>query len=135
MPEPTKTQLVASAGAEDRQRVLNEVCRRVLRGFVGRKLTPTLMAEAEATVRAVLDDAVRAGSYVLPDGLALDRVELGADMRIKVLFKRTDVEPTDLSLTEILAGVVSSNRTRELAEKARNRFDAVALEIDEEELA
>lgn len=81
----------AAVGAEDRQRALNEVCRRVLTGFYGRKVTPTLMAEAEATIRAALDEAVQAGMYALPDGLALDRVELGADMRIKVLFKKIDL--------------------------------------------
>ena len=83
-----KNVLAATVGAEDRQRALNEVCRRVLQGFVGKELTPILMIEAEATLRTALDDAVRAGAYVLPDGLVVDRVELGADMRIKVLFKR-----------------------------------------------
>ncbi len=74
--------------AEDRQRALSEVCRAALKDFVGRELTPTLLLQAEAEMRAALDEAVRAGKYVLPDGLRLSRVELGADMRIKVYFDR-----------------------------------------------
>jgi hypothetical protein len=62
------------------------VCRSALRGFVGRELTPTLLAEAEGVMRAAVDAAVREGKYVLPDGLVVDRVELGRDMRIKVFF-------------------------------------------------
>jgi hypothetical protein len=82
--------LVRSArlGAEDRQRALDEVCRSALRGFVGRELTPALLAEAEGIMRAAVDEAVRDGKYVLPDGLVVDRVELGQDMRIKVFFGR-----------------------------------------------
>ncbi len=76
----------ARRGAEDRQRALDEVCRGVLRDFVGRDMTPTIVAEAEAAMRSALDDAIRQGKYVLPDGLLLNRVEIGADMRLKVYF-------------------------------------------------
>lgn len=82
--------VIAAGKSQDRQRKLNEVCRFVLRDFVGRPLTATLLAQAEATVRAALVDAIRAGTYVLPDGLALDRVVLGSDMRIKILFKKDE---------------------------------------------
>lgn len=73
--------------ATDRQRALNEVCKRVLAGFQGRKVTPELMAEAEAVLRAAIDRSVQEGNYIIPEGLMLDRVELGADMRLKVFFK------------------------------------------------
>lgn len=76
----------ARRGAEDRQRALDEVCRDVLRDFVGRDMTPTLVAEAEAAMRSAIDEAIRQGKYVLPDGLVLDCVEIGADMRLKVYF-------------------------------------------------
>ncbi len=72
----------------DRHRKLNEVVRGALADFVDQEMTPYLVAEAESVVRAALDDAVRAGTYVLPDGLQLDRVELGDDMRLKVYFAR-----------------------------------------------
>lgn len=49
-------------------------------------MTPTLVAEAEAAMRSAIDEAIRQGKYVLPDGLLLDRVEIGADMRLKVYF-------------------------------------------------
>ena len=49
-------------------------------------MTPTLVAEAEAAMRSALDDSIRQGKYVLPDGVVLDRVEIGADMRLKVYF-------------------------------------------------
>lgn len=87
---PSGLVLAAMTDAADRQRALDEVCRRALRGFVGRDVTPTLLAEAETVLRSELDAAVRAGKYVLPDGLALDRVVLGTDMRIKVYFARTN---------------------------------------------
>ena len=77
-----------SKDTQDRQRKLDEVSRRILRDFVGRTMTPTLVAEAEERMRTALDEALRAGTYVLPDGLALDYVKLGDDMRIKVYFKR-----------------------------------------------
>lgn len=70
----------------DRQRALDDLCRRALKEFVGRDATPTMIAEVEAKMRAVLDEAIRAGTYVLPDGLVLSRVEVGSDMRIKVFF-------------------------------------------------
>lgn len=72
----------------DRQRKLDEVCRAVIAKFVGREVTPTIAAEAAGCLRAALDDAVRAGTYVLPDGLCLDRVEVGDDLRFKVFFTR-----------------------------------------------
>lgn len=91
MDKRSALELSAAENAEDRQRLLNELCRRVLQPFIGCKVTPTLMAEAKATLRRVLEDAIRAGNYVLPDGLVVDRVELGPDMRIKVLFKKAEV--------------------------------------------
>lgn len=71
----------------DRQRKLDEVCRRVLGGFAGRVATPLVIAEAEGAMRAALEAATLAGTYVLPDGLELDRVAVGADMRVKVFFR------------------------------------------------
>lgn len=84
----TTPKQAAATNAADRQRALDEVCRRALKDFIGRELTPTLLAEAEGQLRALLHEAVRAGTYVLPDGLRLSRVELGADMRIKVYFDK-----------------------------------------------
>lgn len=78
----------ARVGAEDRQRKLDELCRAVLRRFVGQDATPAMVARAEAEMRVAIDEAVRAGTYALPDGLVVDRVELGADMRLKVYFAR-----------------------------------------------
>lgn len=125
--------IVAAVGAEERQRVLNEVCRRALQGFYGRKLTPTLMAEAEATMRAALDDAVRAGLYVLPDGLELDRVVLGTDMRIKVLFRRAAIPvPTD-AFIDLRGGAPAEPATETVEDKMRSRFEAVAAEINSKE--
>lgn len=72
----------------DRQLRLNEAMRYALRDFVGRVATPETIAEAEGCVRQTLDEMVRAGTYVMPTDLALDRVELGSDMRVKVYFKR-----------------------------------------------
>jgi len=85
-PRPPDLLQRALVDADDRQRALDDVCHRALGSFVGRTMTPTLVAEAEGVLRSELDEAVRAGKYVLPDGLVLDRVELGADMRIKVFF-------------------------------------------------
>ena len=102
-PGPTNALvLAASSGAEDRQRVLNELVRRVLKDFVGRKATPGLLQKAEAAVVAAIDDAIRAGSYVLPDGLVVDRVELGLDRRLKVLFKKAELIKPDI-FAELLA--------------------------------
>lgn len=81
--------LVSKATA-DRQRKLDEMCREALKDLVGCEVTPYRVAKAEGLMRAALDDAIRAGTYVLPDGLVLDHVELGADMRLKVYFKRPD---------------------------------------------
>lgn len=89
MTKRSESELSAAENAEDRQRLLNELCRRVLQPFYGRKVTPTLMVEAEAEMRLAIDDSIRAGNYVLPDGLELDRLELGADMRVKVFFRKT----------------------------------------------
>jgi hypothetical protein len=79
------------SGAADRQRKLSELCRGVLARFIDQEPTPLLVAEAEGVIRAAVDDAVRAGTYVLPDGMVVDRVELGADMRLKVYFERARV--------------------------------------------
>lgn len=78
----------ARIGAGDRQRKLDELCRAVLSRFVGQDATPAMVARAEAEMRVAIDEAVRAGTYALPDGLVVDRVELGADMRLKVYFAR-----------------------------------------------
>lgn len=121
----------------DRQRVLDEVCRRALRDFVGRKATPALMVEAESTLRRELDEAIRAGNYVLPDGLALDRVELGLDMRLKVLFKTAvGIRMSENALRAIQKpwGLEDGELYEEPAEtKPRDRFEAVAAEITNQE--
>lgn len=78
----------AQTGAADRQRVLDELCREVLGHFVGRPATAVVIAQAEGEMRAALDDAIRKGKYVLPDGLVLGRVEIGRDMRLKVFFDK-----------------------------------------------
>ncbi len=122
----------ALAAAEDRQRVLNEVCRRVLSSFVGRKVTPMLMAEAEATLRRALDDAVRFGKYVLPDGLELDRIVLGTDMRIKVMFKTA----LGVKLSENAVKVLQKPWDLDVDDPEpapKNRFEAVVAEINSQE--
>ncbi len=116
----------------DRQRALDEVCRDVLKGFVGRNVTTQLVAEMYGAMRAALDDAVRSGKYVLPDGLALDRVEVDPDMRVKVLFKKT---PT---VYERFAGVIraallDNTVGRDPMPEPMSRFEAVAAEIDDQE--
>ncbi len=58
----------------------------MLQDFVGRDMTPTIVAEAEAAIRSAIDEAIRQGKYVLPDDLLLERVEIGTDMRLKVYF-------------------------------------------------
>lgn len=149
---PNDLQRGAAGGAEDRQRALDEVCRRALRDFVGRKVTPTLMVEAELTLRAQLDEAVRAGVYVLPDGLVIDRVELGTDRRIKVLFKKTDDSAIYergllafdrlLALAALVPGPAYDARQAAYAggcevdpveTKLKSRFEAVAAELDDED--
>lgn len=112
----------------DRQRVLDEVCRRALRDFVGRKATPALMIEAELTLRRELDEAVRSGNYVLPDGLVVDRVELGLDMRLKVFFGKSAPE---VSYPKY-ARVGPEDRVPDEV-KLKDRFEAVAAEIDNQE--
>lgn len=112
----------------DRQRVLDELCRRAFRDFVGRKATPALMVEAESTLRRELDDAIRAGNYVLPDGLVVDRVELGLDMRLKVFFGKSTPE---ISYTKY-ARVGPEDRVPDEV-KLKDRFEAVAAEIDNQE--
>lgn len=82
------TDPAAEKAAKDRQRKLNEMCRAVLSRFVGRDITPTLIAEAEGELRHALSRAVEDGTYVLPSYLELDKVELGDDLRIKVFFKK-----------------------------------------------
>jgi hypothetical protein len=129
------------ATAEDRQRVADDVCRRALKDFIGRPMTPTLMAEAEGTLRRAFDDAIRAGTYILPDGLVLDRVTLGTDMRLKILFKtseglkmsenafvilRTAWGRSDAYVTERMKTVASDEPEDE---KLKNRHEAVAAEI------
>ena len=72
----------------ENQRKLNEAVRYALKDFVGRDMTPTLLAEAEGQVRTALIEMTLNGTYVLPRNMQIDRVELGTDMRIKVYFKR-----------------------------------------------
>ena len=72
----------------DRQRKLDELVREVLARFIGRVPTPYLIAEAEGAMRDALDRAIVDGTYVLPDGLLLDCVTIGEDMRLKVYFGR-----------------------------------------------
>lgn len=110
MTEISKLVRSAMVDADDRQRALDDVCRRALKDFVGRDVTPTLLAEAEGLLRGKLDEAVREGKYVLPDGLVLDRVELGTDMRIKVFFAHADQvldEATEARLNNRIEAVVA----------------------------
>lgn len=79
----------SDARATDRQRVLDELCREILGRFVGRPATAVVIAQAEGEMRAALDDAIREGKYVLPDGLVLGHVEIGRDMRLKVFFDKS----------------------------------------------
>jgi hypothetical protein len=79
----------------NQQLKLNEAVRYALKDFIGRPITREVIASAEGCVRLALDEMVRSGTYVLPAGLALDRVELGEDMRLKVLFKRIDQPPPE----------------------------------------
>lgn len=132
-----------SKETEDRQRALNDVCRRVLDDFVGRKITSTVVAEAEGAMRSAINDAVRAGKYVLPDGLVVDRVELGENMRLQVFFKRSSPESlfpnlygqktdeleddTDDTYEDLLGCPDPETRTM------KDRFDAVAAEISNHE--
>jgi len=123
-----------SKETEDRQRALNDVCRRVLDSFVGRKITPTVVVEAENALRHALDDAIRAGKYVLPDGLMVDRVELGENMRLQVYFRKSS--PADLfpSLFPGLYGQEEELADQEPADaKMKDRFEAVAAEISDAE--
>lgn len=74
---------------KDKQlREVNVVVKRILADFDGRSITPTLVAEAEGRVREALVGMILRGVYVLPAGLALDRVELSADLKIQVYFRR-----------------------------------------------
>jgi hypothetical protein len=73
------------------QRELNAVVKNILADFVGRDITPLLAAEAESRVREALVGLIIRGTYVLPPGLSLDRVELNKDMMINVYFKRAPV--------------------------------------------
>jgi hypothetical protein len=123
---------------EDRQRALDEVCRRVLAKFIGRPITSTVVAEAEATLRWSLDEAIVAGTYVLPDGLKLDRVELGTDFRIKVFFKKIGVlpmlEPNTSYLLRDMQRVIDQasavGEAKDEEKLLKNRFEAVAAELD-----
>lgn len=130
----------------ERQRVLNELCRRVLRDFVGRKITPTLMLEAGATMRAAMDDAIRAGNYVVPDGLMLDRVEISHDMRLQVYFKKAELVSTTLGYlpTMTLESIEeAADRMQDLRRgpsgsepstaKLKNRYEAIAAEMNDED--
>lgn len=69
-------------------REVNDVVKRILADFVGREVTPLLAAEAEGRVREGLVDLILKGVYVLPADLELDRVVLGANMKIQIYFKR-----------------------------------------------
>lgn len=116
----------ALVNAEDRQVALDEVCREALKGFVGRKLTPTLVAQAEIVLRASIRDAIAAGKYVLPPGLEIRQVALGSDMRIKVLFQKVGPVILDEKAT-ISPEQLSAALERE--EKLKSRFEAVAAEL------
>jgi len=123
-----------SKETEDRQRALNDVCRRVLDSFVGRKITPTVVAEAESALRHALDDAIRAGKYVLPDGLMVDRVELGENMRLQVYFRKSSSAGLFPSLFPGLYGQKEEPADQEPADaKMKDRFEAVAAEISDAE--
>jgi hypothetical protein len=131
-----------SKETEDRQRALNDVCRRVLDSFVGRKITPTVVAEAESALRHALDDAIRAGKYVLPDGLMVDRIELGENMRLQVYFRRGSPEDLFSSLFPGLyapksvayANGVDDTQCEDQEPEAKtmkDRFEAVVAELDD----
>jgi len=70
------------------QREVNDFVKRILADFVGREMTPLLVAEAEGRVRETIVSMILSGTYVLPVGLAFDYVKLSADMKIQVYFKR-----------------------------------------------
>lgn len=71
---------------------VNRVCNRILAAtFTGREVTPTLAAEAEGTIRHALDEMVKRGSYVLPVGLAIDRVEVNAQGILQIFFMRKSI--------------------------------------------
>ena len=74
---------------KDKQlREVNAVVKRILADFDGRQITPTLVLEAEGRVREALLGMILRGTYVLPPGVVLDRVELSEDLKIQVYFKR-----------------------------------------------
>lgn len=94
------TAIIVDVSPDERAKQLaevNRVCNRILAAtFNGRALTPTLAAEAEGVIRHTLDEMVKKGSYVLPVGLALDRVEVNAQGMLQIFFKRRlviDVAP------------------------------------------
>lgn len=67
---------------------VNAVVRRILADFDGSVITPLLTAEAEGRVREALVGLILKGVYVLPAGVMFDRVELSADRKIQVYFRR-----------------------------------------------
>lgn len=71
-----------------RQQKLQAAVEYTLKDFVGKELTPMLIAEAEGKLRETFEELARSGTYRMPPNMWIDRVELGADMRIKVYFKR-----------------------------------------------
>ncbi len=124
--EDARRELMKLENAEDRQRVLNEVCRRVLKDFQGRKVTPYLIAEAEGAIRAAIDRSIQEGNYVLPMGIRLDRVELGDDLRIKVFFH--DVSFDNVTRQMTAASMAPSPKLE--PEPMADRFEAVAAELE-----
>jgi hypothetical protein len=114
----------------------------VLDSFVGRKITPTVVAEAEGELRHALDDAIRAGKYVLPDGLMVDRVELGENMRLQVYFRRGLPEdlfpglfpglyaPKSVAYASGVDGTQCEDQEPE-ARTMKDRFAAVVAELDD----
>lgn len=135
MTDFSEIRIPARAGAsdDDRQRVLDELCRRELRGFVGRPITPMLVYEAEGVLREAIVDAIRSGNYVLPDELELDRVTLGSDMRLKVMFKTSGGVVLSEGALRILSAPPRTDNPYLLAEtdngEHATRFEAVAAEV------
>lgn len=84
--------IVREISDEERAKQLAEVnrqCGAILADFVGRPYTPMIVAECEGLMRQKLDEMIKAGSYVLPVGITLDRVTFDlVTGKVQVLFKR-----------------------------------------------
>src|SRR5882724_3679385 len=94
MLRPSTLLTLAEVDAADRQRCLDEVVRDVLGKFVGRKVSPEVVAAA-GELRAAIRRSIDQGNYVVPDGLELDRLAINDAGRLQVFFRRAGgVRPT-----------------------------------------